>query len=72
MSDLNNSEKRLTFFKVSQETVKEYRKLGKYYQCKIRRQKSKIQNLNSLLKTLNNEKKLSSSQLQVLEVPWVS
>lgn len=67
-SDLNNIQRRKRFWKVTQESMKKYKKLNKYNQCKIRRQGAKIKNLNNLLEELLKQKKISLSQSFVLKV----
>ena len=65
---MNHAKRRNRFWKIANETVFKYKKQNKYYQCKIRRQKQKIQSLNGLLDELINRQKISSTQLLVLKV----
>lgn len=60
--------KRTRFWKIAHETVNKQRKLAKYYQCQVRRQKNKIKSLNELLNELKKKQKITSSQLLVLQV----
>lgn len=65
-TDLENEIKR--FWKVAHQTVSNYKKLNKYYQCVNRRQKIKINSLNFLLDNLMKREKISSQQQLVLKV----
>ncbi|XP_050500043.1 uncharacterized protein LOC114338710 isoform X13 [Diabrotica virgifera virgifera] len=67
LSDLDNTQFRMRFWKVAQETVDKYRKLIKYNQCQIRRQGKKIKSLKILLDELLKEKKISAAQSLVLK-----
>ncbi|CAH1974406.1 unnamed protein product [Acanthoscelides obtectus] len=63
ISDLNNVQHRKRFWK----TVHKYKKINKYNQCKIRRQRNKIKSLNSLVDELLKEKRISAAQSIVLK-----
>ncbi|CAH1991940.1 unnamed protein product [Acanthoscelides obtectus] len=67
-SDLSNLQRRKRFWKITHETVYKYRKMIKYNKCTIRRQKDKINSLNSLVDQLCEEKKISAAQSLVLKV----
>ncbi|CAH1981873.1 unnamed protein product [Acanthoscelides obtectus] len=68
ISDLNNVKRRKRFWKTAHETVHKYKKINKYNQCKIRRQRNKIKSLNSLVYELHKEKRISAAQSIVLKV----
>lgn len=67
-SDLRLPERRTKFWKIANETVSKYKKMNKYYQCKIKRLKEKIRNLNVLIDELTKNQKLSSEQSFILKV----
>ncbi|CAH1993452.1 unnamed protein product [Acanthoscelides obtectus] len=62
ISDLNNVQRQKRFWKTAHETVHKYKKINKYNQCKIRRQRNKIKSLNSLVDELLKEKRISAAQ----------
>ncbi|CAH1992777.1 unnamed protein product [Acanthoscelides obtectus] len=64
ISDLNNVQRQKR--KSAHETVHKYKKINKYNQCKIRRQRNKIKSLNSLADALLKEKRISAAQSIVL------
>lgn len=66
--DLGCPVKSKRFFKVASETVCRYKAMIKYYQCKNRRQKKKINDLSSVLNDLMEKEKISSDQFLVLQV----
>ncbi|CAH1973031.1 unnamed protein product [Acanthoscelides obtectus] len=61
ISDLNNVQRRKRFWKTAHETVHKYKKINKYNQCKISRQRNKLKSLNSLVDDLLKEKRISRS-----------
>lgn len=67
-SNLDNSERRKRFWKVATKTVSKYKRANKYYQCKIRRQRKKINSVNNLLEQLRKAEKISFDQMSVLKV----
>ncbi|CAH1183441.1 unnamed protein product [Ceutorhynchus assimilis] len=56
-SDMDCRVKRTRFWKVAHETVDKHKKLTKYYQCQLRRQKNKIESLKELLNELKKKEK---------------
>lgn len=69
-SDLDNMQRRKRFWKISHETIRKYKKVNRYNQCKINRQKKKIKSLNNLLDELLKQKKISAAQSLVLKVDF--
>lgn len=67
-SDLQLPERRRKFWKIANQTVSKFKKMNKYYQCKINRLKQRIKNLNVLIDELTKRKKLFSDQSFILKV----